>query len=79
MSVLERPSRRRDDRRRAFPRRLAVAIALLAVFAVGVALGRALDDAPEPGGVTTTVRTLEPLPQEPPARTVTVTVTATEP
>jgi hypothetical protein len=45
------------------------------VFLVGLAVGQALDDNPEPGGVTTTVRTLAPLPQEPPPRTVTVTVT----
>jgi hypothetical protein len=48
---------------------------LLLVFLVGIALGQALDDTPDAGGVTTTVRTLEPLPQEPPPRTVTVTVT----
>ena len=76
MSSLERS--RRPDRAR--PRRSLVrwalfAAALLLVFLVGIAFGQALDDAPEPGGVTTSVRTLTPLPQEPPARTVTVTVT----
>jgi hypothetical protein len=76
MSLLERPSRHDRARRRRFlPRWLVFGIALVAVFATGIALGQALDDTPEPGGVTTSVRTLEPLPQEPPARTVTVTVT----
>ncbi len=35
------------------------------VFAVGVALGKALNDAPAEGVVVTSVRTLEPLPQQP--------------
>lgn len=79
MSVLERPSDQDRDqkrtRRRRFPRLIVLALALVAVFVVGVAFGQALDDAPEPGGVTTSVRTLTPLPQQAPARTVTVTVT----
>jgi hypothetical protein len=80
VSVLERPSdhqrnRDRARRRRVFQRWLAFALALVVVFMLGIAFGRALDDAPEPGGVTTSVRTLTPLPQQPPARTVTVTVT----
>jgi len=80
MSVLERPSQQnRPRRRRLVPRWLALAVALLAVFATGIAFGRALDDAPEPGGLTTSVRTLTPLPQQPPTRTITVTVTATQP
>jgi len=40
-----------------------VAAALL--LAVGIAVGQALDDGPEPGLTQTSVRTLEPLPQEP--------------
>jgi hypothetical protein len=36
------------------------------VFALGVALGLALDDRPVPGGTQTFVRTLEPLPQKTP-------------
>ena len=79
MSVLERPSAQNRDskrpRRRRFLRLVALALALVAVFVIGVAFGQALDDGPEPGGVTTSVRTLTPLPQQPPARTVTVTVT----
>jgi hypothetical protein len=52
---------------------LVAAGALL--FAVGIAVGQALEDATPPGGTQTLVRTLKPL-QLPPAR-VTVTVTTT--
>ena len=66
-----RPRRRR--RRRVFPWRWVIAIVVLVcVFAAGVALGEALHDNPKPGGTTTTVRTLRPLPLVP--QTVTVTV-----
>jgi hypothetical protein len=58
-------SRRRPRRRRAWPRVLAVALGLLLAFALGLSLGKALDDGPEPGVTVTSVRTLEPLPQEP--------------
>jgi hypothetical protein len=44
---------------------LAVALGLLLAFALGLSLGRALEDGPEPGVTITSVRTLEPLPQEP--------------
>jgi hypothetical protein len=45
------------------------------VFAVGVAFGEALHDAPAAGGTQTLVRTLQPLPLAPAAReTITVTV-----
>jgi hypothetical protein len=50
---------------------LGVVVALL----VGISLGRALEDGPSPGGTQTNVRTLEPQPLPPAARTVTVTVT----
>ena len=36
------------------------------LFALGVALGLALDDRPVPSGTQTIVRTLDPLPQKPP-------------
>jgi hypothetical protein len=45
-------------------------------FLLGIAFSRTLDERPKPGGVVTNVRTLTPLPQQPPARTVTVTVTS---
>jgi hypothetical protein len=57
------------------PRTLAFALALLAVFILGIAVGQALDDEPKTGDVVTSVRTLTPLSQQPPTRTVTVTVT----
>jgi hypothetical protein len=46
---------------------------LLVVFAVGIALGQALDDASPPAETRTSVRTLEPGTLS--AATVTVTVT----
>jgi hypothetical protein len=58
---------------------LALALGLAVVFLMGIAFGQALDDGPDPGGITTSVRTLTPLPQQPPARTVTVTETVTQP
>jgi hypothetical protein len=57
-------------------RRLIVAAALIVAFAVGIALGEALDDSSSAGGTQSIVRTLNPLPLAPAAlRTVTVTVT----
>ena len=51
-------------------------VGLLALtLLVGISLGRALEDGPDPGGVETRVRTLEPQPLPPATRTVTVTVT----
>ena len=64
---------RRDERRR---RGLAwtLSLAVLAVvFVVGLALGRALEQAPRPGGERTQVRTLAPTTITP-VETVTVTV-----
>jgi hypothetical protein len=56
-------------------RRLLLAVAVVAVFVVGVAVGEALHDSPKPGGSQTLVRTLHPLPLAPAAlETVTVTV-----
>jgi hypothetical protein len=51
------------------------ALALLAALLLGLSLGRALEDGPAPGGMQTNLRTLEPQPLPPAARTVTVTVT----
>jgi hypothetical protein len=56
-------------------RRLAAGVVAVVTFAVGVAVGEALHDNPQPGGTQTLVRTLKPLPLAPAAReTVTVTV-----
>ena len=76
--MLERPSREgraRPERRKLLVRALLGVLLLALAFLLGVAFARTLDEQVEPGGVVTNVRTLTPLPQEPPARTVTVTVT----
>jgi hypothetical protein len=52
---------------------LVVGVAL--AFLVGMAFSRTLDERPKSGGAVTTLRTLEPIPQGAPVRTVTVTVT----
>jgi hypothetical protein len=56
-------------------RRIVLTAVVIVVFALGVGLGQALNDNPEPGGQQTLVRTLSVLPLAPAAReTVTVTV-----
>ena len=71
------PRARRARRRRRMGRRIVGWILRLllvgAVFFAGLAIGRALEEAPEPGGTQTIVRTLEPLTVAPRERTVTVT------
>jgi hypothetical protein len=52
-----------------------IVVGLVLVLLVGISLGRALEDGPSPGGAQTNVRTLDPQPLPPAARTVTVTVT----
>jgi hypothetical protein len=84
--MLERPSRERPPRARQRERRprpreklarlLLVVLLLVFAFLLGIAVAQTLDERPEPGGVVTVERTLDPLPQQPPARTVTVTVTS---
>jgi hypothetical protein len=66
--------RRRRDRRRVGTWALRIA-ALLVLFAIGVAVGQAMDDASPPSGTNTSIRTLEPATLS--AETVTVTVTTT--
>ena len=66
--------RGRRDRRRAGRWALRV-VALLVLFAIGVAVGQAMDDASPPSGTNTSIRTLEPATLS--AETVTVTVTTT--
>ena len=76
MTVAPERARRRERRRRRVPFWALAGVGLLAAFAVGIAVGESLHDNPAPGGTQTLVRTLEPLPLEPAARsTVTVTVT----
>ncbi len=55
---------RRPRRSRRWRRAAAVAAMAVLVFALGVALGMALQDRPSPGGEQTIERTLEPLPQQ---------------
>ena len=67
-----RPPRGRRD---AIGRVVLLVIALALAFVVGMAFAKTLDERPKPGGTETIVRTLTPLPQDAPTRTVTVTVT----
>ncbi len=70
------PGRRPPRRRRSplwWP--LLGLVALLAVLLLGISIGRALEEGPSPGGTETRVRTLQPQPLPPAARTTTVTVT----
>jgi hypothetical protein len=54
----------------------ALLVAGLALaFLLGIGFAQTLDDRPRPGDTVTDVRTLTPLPQGAPERTVTVTVT----
>ncbi|MDQ3380734.1 MAG: hypothetical protein M3546_10515 [Actinomycetota bacterium] len=71
-----RGGRTRPSHRRLVAQALVMVLLLVLTFLVGVAFARTLDEQVEPGGVVTNVRTLTPLPQEPPARTVTVTITS---
>ena len=77
--MLERPSREtghgRERRRRPMLRAALIVIGAVLVFLLGIAFARTLDERPKPSGPETTVRTLTPLPQDAPPRTVTVTVT----
>lgn len=76
-SVAERREARERDRRRSRRRRVVTWIgrllALLVVFVAGYVIGRAVEQAPEPGGTQTRVQTLEPGTLPPVTRTVTVT------
>jgi hypothetical protein len=68
-----RPRRRRRD---AIGRVVLVLVGLALAFLLGVSFARALDERPRSSGTETIVRTLEPLPQGAPTRTLTVTVTS---
>lgn len=80
MSTLDQSSRRRPQRRSrrdVIGRLVLVVVGLALAFLLGIAFARTLDERPESGGAETIVRTLEPIPQGAPTRTVTVTVTTT--
>jgi hypothetical protein len=69
--------RDRRSRREQVGRVLLILVGLGLAFAVGLAFAQTLDDRPHSSRAETNVRTLTPLPQEAPVRTVTVTVTTT--
>ncbi|HEX4747728.1 MAG TPA: hypothetical protein VFU99_12690 [Gaiellaceae bacterium] len=78
MNVLDRPRSRppsRRSRRETIGRVVLVLVGLALAFLLGIAFARTLDERPRGSGAETIVRTLEPLPQNAPTRTVTVTVT----
>ena len=78
MSMLEQPRRHNREgrgRRETIGRLLLVIVGLTLAFLVGIAFAQTLDERPRSSGAETNVRTLTPLPQEAPVRTVTVTVT----
>jgi hypothetical protein len=69
----ERARARRRRRSRRVVATILTLVLLGVVFLAGLAIGRAVEDAPRPGGTQTVVRTLAPLTVEPEERTVTVT------
>ena len=80
MTMLEQTrgqDRDRRSRREQVGRVLLILVGLGLAFAVGLAFAQTLDDRPSSSRPETNVRTLTPLPQEAPVRTVTVTVTTT--
>jgi ABC-type Fe3+ transport system permease subunit len=76
-SSLARRQERVQERTRARRRRALLwvvwALVIIVVFFVGLAVGRALESAPRPGGAQTGVRNLNPSTLPPLTRTVTVT------
>jgi Tfp pilus assembly protein PilX len=74
-----RDAHRSARRRRPFVRALLVVLASVFVFLLGIAFARTLDDRPRTSGNETIVRTLTPVTQSAPGRTVTVTVTSSSP
>jgi hypothetical protein len=70
-----RPARR--SRRERIARAVLVLVGLTLAFLLGIAFAQTLDDRPRSSGTVTNVRTLTPLPQGAPTRTVTLTVTTT--
>ena len=63
------------SRRERIGRVLLALVGLALAFLLGVAFARTLDERPKSSGAETIVRTLQPVDQEAPVRTVTVTVT----
>ena len=67
------PRRYRVSRRRRLGRVVLRVAIVAAVFVLGLVIGRAIEEAPEPGGEQTVVRTLRPSTLGP-VETVTVTL-----
>jgi hypothetical protein len=76
-AIAERREARDRERRRARQRRVLVwagtIVALAVVFVGGYVIGRAVEQAPRPGGTQTVEQRLEPATLPPVTRTVTVT------
>jgi len=76
-SSLARRQEQAQERTRARRRRVLAwvvrVLVSIVVFLVGLAVGRALESAPRPGGAQTGIRTLDPGTMSPLTRTVTVT------
>jgi hypothetical protein len=68
----DRPRRGRRKPQARLVRAVLAFVVLALVFVAGLALGRAIEEAPRPGGTQTLVRTLEPDTLPPVTRTVTV-------
>jgi hypothetical protein len=79
VSTFERTRRGAPRRRRPVLRVIVIVLTALLVFLLGIAFARTVDDRPRTGDNETIVRTLTPLQQDGPGRTVTVTVTAPSP
>lgn len=69
LSPLERQARRQQKRRDEIFRWALRVLAVLLVLAIGIALGEALHDNPQPGGSVTLERTVR-LPSVPPGSTI---------
>jgi type II secretory pathway component PulL len=79
MTTIQQPRRQNRTRRTGrekVARVLLLAVGLILVFLLGMAFAETLDERPKSSGTETNIRTLTPLPQEAPVRTVTVTVTS---
>jgi hypothetical protein len=80
LSTLDEARRQRrspSSRRQRIGRIVLGLVVLSLAFLLGIAFAQTLDDRPTSSGTVTNVRTLTPLPQGAPTRTVTVTVTTT--
>jgi cytoskeletal protein RodZ len=78
-SGASRSAARRRTRRRRLVGGSVLLLLAAALFLLGVGLGQALEEAPDPGGTRTEIRTLKPLELPPERETVTETVTVTAP